>query len=51
MGVRRGGETDQQKVIMHKGYYLLVFASEVNSTRALIGSLDAGYPVLSTSGR
>ena len=34
-------------------YQSLVFASEVNSTlytRALIGSSDVGYPVLSTSG-
>ena len=33
-------------------YIYLVFASEVNTTlRTLIGLSDAGYPVLSTSGR
>ena len=27
MGARRGGETDQQNVIIHKVYYILIYRS------------------------
>ena len=44
MGVRCGGETDQQKVIMHKGYYLIicVLKGQIGKTGWRVGGGPGG---------